>query len=356
MPGGPWQSVAGDFFGPLDGKSYFVNICRYSRWFDVSEISSLTADSVIGHLRQLFITFGAPLEYMSDNGPPFDSHALETFAHEFGFKHRKVTPYWPRANGAAEAVMKKLARVVQFAKEAGISKQAALNDFLRAYRATPHSATGVAPADLMLGHSRACGLPRLEPDEKQQRAWHSTAKSNDESAKARMEADFNTRMHARKSGLAIGDLVLLRREHKRKNETRWDSSPFTVTAINETMVTATRDDRQTTRNSSWFKLFAGKAEPEQATQQRQGSVAAGQEAELNEHASIMPSATTSSRPTGGEATAPPRGQPIKRPVGRLTKAVSLELAAEREASYEARRLTRLPPRTSKRLTSMTAGK
>ena len=96
------------------------------------EISSLTAENVISHLRQLFITFGAPLVYTSDNGPPFDSHALKAFAVEFGFIHRKVTPYWPRANGAAESVMKKLARVVQLAKETGFSRQAALNDFLRA--------------------------------------------------------------------------------------------------------------------------------------------------------------------------------------------------------------------------------
>ena len=41
-----------------------------------------------------------------------------------------------------------------------------MQDFLCVYRATPHSATEVAPADLMFRHSRACGLPRVEPSER----------------------------------------------------------------------------------------------------------------------------------------------------------------------------------------------
>ena len=365
MPDGPWQSVAGDFFGPLDGRYYFVNICRYSRWFDVCELSSLTAENVISHLRQLFSTFGAPLVYTSDNGPPFDSHALKAFAVDFGFIHKKVTPYWPRANGAAEAVMKKLARIVQFAKEAGVSRQVALNDFLRAYRATPHSATGVAPADLMLGHSRACGLPRLEPDEQQRRTWHSTAKSNDEAAKTRMEVDFNMRRHTRQSSLKIDDRVLLRREEKRKNETRWDSSPFTVTAINGTMVTASRPDRVITRNSSWFKPFVvGSTE---AVQQPQGSFAVGKEGasaqvDSNVEASVplTSSTTTADALASHTSTTTQKHQqqqqqpPTKRRVGRPTKAVSFELAAERKATIEARRLACPPVRASKRQSKATA--
>ena len=279
---------------------------------------------------------------------------MEAFASEFGFRHRRVTPYWPRANGAAEAVMKKLARVVQFAKEAGISRQAALNDFLRAYRATPHSATGVAPADLMFGHSRACGLPRLEPDEDQRRAWHSTARANDEVAKSRMEADYNARMRTRQSSLKIGDRVLLRREDKRKNETRWDSTPFTVTAIHGSMVTASRSDRAITRNSSWFKPFIGTVgEPEEFAQRSQVSF------EKEEEVADAPATKTADHPAPmtsvGETDTPqpqPQPQPpSKRRVGRPSKAVSFELAAERKSAIEARRQARPPTRTSKRLTS-----
>ena len=344
MPEGPWQSVAGDFFGPIDGKYLFVNICRYSRWFEVAEISALTADVVTAHLRQLFTTFGAPLEYMSDNGPPFDAHTFATFAQEFGFSHRRVTPYWPRANGAAEAVMKKLARVVQFAKEAGISKRAALSDFLRAYRATPHSATGVAPADLMLGHSRACGLPRLEPTSKQQRAWHSLAKENDKAAKSKMEAEYNARMRVRECAFRVGDRVLLRRDDKRKSDTRWDSSPYTVTAVNGSMVTAARPDRQATRNSSWFKPFYG-AEDKLCEDQPL----------VNCPVEVGDERTSPSSIQVREESAPAEDRPLiaKQPVGRPSKSTSIKLAAERERMYEQQRRANPPSRSSNRLATTT---
>ena len=107
MPAGPWQSVAGDFFGPMDnGKYWYVNTCLYSRWFEVHEIASVAAEEVIPCLKQLFTTFGIPEKYTSVNGSPFQSHAFAQFACDWGFEHRRVTPMWPRANGAAESVMK----------------------------------------------------------------------------------------------------------------------------------------------------------------------------------------------------------------------------------------------------------
>ena len=46
MPDGPWQSVAGDFLGPMaDGTYYMVNTCLSSRWFDVKTITSTNADT-----------------------------------------------------------------------------------------------------------------------------------------------------------------------------------------------------------------------------------------------------------------------------------------------------------------------
>ena len=85
MPEGPWQSVAEDFFWPLDGKYYFVNVCRYSRCVDVVEFSSLTGEVVTRQLRKLFIRMDAPLEYLSDNGPPFDSYVFDAFANSVSF-------------------------------------------------------------------------------------------------------------------------------------------------------------------------------------------------------------------------------------------------------------------------------
>ena len=81
----------------------------------------------------------------SDNGPLFQSHRFAEFARKWGFKHRRVTPEWPRANGKAESFMKKLGKVLRTSELSGQHKELALNEFLKAYRETPHTTTGVAP-------------------------------------------------------------------------------------------------------------------------------------------------------------------------------------------------------------------
>ena len=109
MPDGPWQTVSGDFFGPMeDGQYWFVNLCEYTRWASVEKIKSVSFEAVKPVLEKLCDTFGNPLIYKSDNGSPFQSHAFAEFAKSRGFHHRKVTPYWPRANSGVETFMKKL--------------------------------------------------------------------------------------------------------------------------------------------------------------------------------------------------------------------------------------------------------
>jgi len=44
------------------------------------------------------------------------------FAKKWGFKHRRVTPEWPRANGKAESIMKKLGKVLKTAKISGTNE------------------------------------------------------------------------------------------------------------------------------------------------------------------------------------------------------------------------------------------
>ena len=48
----------------------------------------------------------------SDNGPPFNGHEFETFANHLGFKHTRKTPYWPKANGEAERLVKTLVKII----------------------------------------------------------------------------------------------------------------------------------------------------------------------------------------------------------------------------------------------------
>ena len=51
-------------------------------------------------------------------------------------------PGWPRANGAVEAFMKNISKVIKTAETNKQPFAKEMNSFLRAYRSTPHSSTG----------------------------------------------------------------------------------------------------------------------------------------------------------------------------------------------------------------------
>jgi transposase InsO family protein len=122
---------------------------------------STNGDTAISVLDKIFAEYGVPNELITDNGPPFNGKQFCDFANHLGFHHRKVTPYWPRANGLAERFMRNLGKVVRNAQLAKIPWQMELNDFLRAYRATPHSSTGFAPSELLFGRNQTSRLPSL---------------------------------------------------------------------------------------------------------------------------------------------------------------------------------------------------
>ena len=133
----------------------------------VSLLSTVSAEAVEPVFDSLFALFGAPLVLKTDNGPPFQSKSFSDFATRQGFHHRKVTPEWPRANGEVEHFMRNLSKVARTAKINGTNREVELRSFLRAYRDTPHSTIGVAPALLLLGYSRTSGLPSSVPSREQ---------------------------------------------------------------------------------------------------------------------------------------------------------------------------------------------
>ena len=355
MPDGPWQMVSGDFCGPLSDNSYYlVTTCLYSRWFDVRIVRSTDADTVVPQLEELFSILGTPHVYCTDNGPPFFSRAFACFAERLGFEHRKVTPLWPRANGAVESIMKKLRRVEAIAVQSGLSRQHVLRDLLRAYRDTPHTSTKVPPADLMFGFGRTSGIPRLEPSELQRNEWHKIARANDAATKERMQNEYNAHMRTRESKLEIGSRVLLHVERTRKADTDWSPLPYTVTHINGAMITAARPGHTTTRNSSFFKLLNERASSEHTGTDEQppnsisvdGPVQASAVSGDGQRNKISTTSSTATAPRVSfdtAATAAP-----KRRVGRPTRA---EAAAYKSTATTALQSTTEPIRSSLRISA-----
>jgi transposase InsO family protein len=131
MPDGPWALVSVDFYGPLKcGKYLLVLICEYSRYPLVKVISGTSARTVIPVLNEIFSIFGIPGALKSDNGPPFNSFEFKQFSIEQGFKHKKITPLWPRANGMCERFMRNLGKIMRNCSSSQVELEAKLIEFL----------------------------------------------------------------------------------------------------------------------------------------------------------------------------------------------------------------------------------
>ncbi len=145
MPSEPWSQLAMDIFGPLPNKNELMMVVdEMSRFPVVREVKTTAAEYVCPALHETFAMLGIPSVLKTDNGPPFNGANFGKFCAHMGIQHRKITPEHSQANGSAERFMPSLAKVVRSAKEKR-DWRAALNEFLRSYRAAPHSVTGVAP-------------------------------------------------------------------------------------------------------------------------------------------------------------------------------------------------------------------
>ncbi|CAB3993646.1 Transposon Ty3-I Gag-Pol poly, partial [Paramuricea clavata] len=132
LPDQAWDEISVDFAELSTGDYLLVVSDDYLRYPIVEVIRSVAAQAVIPKLQHIFSQFGIPGILKSDNGPP------------------KITPYWPRANGEVERFMRTVKKIVKIALTQQKPWREELTNFLRNFRATPHSSTGKATFDTHL--------------------------------------------------------------------------------------------------------------------------------------------------------------------------------------------------------------
>ena len=132
-------------FKQLSHTQYLLVVADdYSIYPVVEFVNSTSSHHVIPVLDNIFSMFGVSEIGKSDNGPLFQGGEFHKYAQYLGFPHRKITPYHPRTNGECERFMGTL--VVKITATESQPLNQILCRFLRSYRATPHSTTGIAPA------------------------------------------------------------------------------------------------------------------------------------------------------------------------------------------------------------------
>ena len=108
-----------------------VVIDKFSRMPVVGQVTTTAAEYLLPKLDELISFLGKPEELKTDNGLPFNGRKFQEFAEFYGFKHRKITPEYPLANGLAEKFMFKVGQVIRNALIEAKDWRQELNSFLR---------------------------------------------------------------------------------------------------------------------------------------------------------------------------------------------------------------------------------
>ena len=235
-----------------------VTIDEFSRFPIIDFINTNNADTVIKIWKKTFGIFGNPNQMKTDNGPPFQSHAISKFLKSYNIKHRKITPLWPRANAICERFMRNINRVMRNSKVNGSNWKDDLEIFLSQYRATPHDSTGIPPAKLMLKtRSSSAGLPILfnANQTTSDKNFESLARENDKKAKNAMKVYADKKFKTKPHNFQIDEKVYVKSNPGNKSTPRYDPEYYKITKINGNMIEAKREDKSITRNCSFFRKF-----------------------------------------------------------------------------------------------------
>lgn len=125
-------------------------------------MKSITTAKLLEKLHMVFATLGLPQKIVTDNGPSFTSSEFKDFVSRNGIKHITSSPYHPSSNGLAERAVQSFKHAIK--KIPGQTVQEKLSKFLFNYRITPHTTTGIPPAELLVGRRLRSRLDLLYPE------------------------------------------------------------------------------------------------------------------------------------------------------------------------------------------------
>ena len=231
LPDGPWQEISVDLLEISNGEHLLVVVDYYSRWLEAILLKKTDAQHVIKSMEAIFRTHGLPEALRSDNGPPFASKEFESFLKYLGISHKKGVPYWPQSNGEVERGNETILKIVRIARLEGKDWRKALENFLFQYRVTPHTVTGVSPAELLMGRKLRDKLPRVEfsKDRATEAYWQQLLRERDSRAKLRQKEYADRTRGAKHSDIEEGDKVLLKQTRENKLSPNYEPEPYIVT-------------------------------------------------------------------------------------------------------------------------------
>ncbi|MGV7343076.1 integrase, partial [Mycobacterium kansasii] len=155
----PFSAWGLDVIGPINppsskAKQYILAATDYfSKWTEAVALRNVKEKDVVDFIRHAIIyRHGIPKKIVTDNDTPFKNRGMEKLCQKFSIRHSFSTPYYPPANGLAEAFNKTIVKIIK--KTVTGNKRdwdEKLQEALWAYRTTCRTSTGATPYSLIYG-------------------------------------------------------------------------------------------------------------------------------------------------------------------------------------------------------------
>lgn len=235
-------------------------------------MKSVTSELVIRELEKIFAVHRNPESLKTDNGPQFISSEFSSFLKENNIYHLTSTPLWPQPNGEVERQNRSLLKAIKIAQVEKKDWKREMLKFLLAYRSTPHSTTGVSPAELLFRWKIRTKLPELR--EKDARPDMIEVQDRDSEMKQKGADYANVRRRAQKSDIESGDKVLVKKKKVDKLSPTFYQVPMEVVDKRRGDVTVKSSTGvQYRRNVTHLKKFVdGPSEVEESVQENENRV------------------------------------------------------------------------------------
>ncbi|KAK3871625.1 hypothetical protein Pcinc_023247 [Petrolisthes cinctipes] len=150
----PWTKVGMDFF-EWNRQKYLVITDYTSNWFEVKELKSTSASSLVRECRVQFARHGVPLQIVAYSGTQFLSRTFHKFAEEWNFEVVTSSPYHHQSNGKAENAVHTIKKLLSKSEMSNTDPLLAILE----WRNTPSEATGTSPTQKLFGCRCRTPLP-----------------------------------------------------------------------------------------------------------------------------------------------------------------------------------------------------
>ena len=153
----PWQVVAGDIMRPFPksarGHEYLlIFLDLFTKWIEWMPIRKANARTIEKELEQrIFLRFGVPEAFHSDNGTEFKNRALDSFLNKCGVTHTTIPPYHAQANPVERVNRTVKTMITAFLEENHKDWDLHIPELMFAYNTATQESTGSSPAFLNMG-------------------------------------------------------------------------------------------------------------------------------------------------------------------------------------------------------------